>query len=225
MNYIDLVALALVLFYMGRGLIRGAGATFLSLAAKLIGLALGFMLYGRLADAVFKLINFDATAHLLSNIPIDQPAGVSTPLEGALDWLRNANLPAEIAEAIRTAWFGQPSVDLAALGINVGQVLLVVLVNLACFVALFVVGRFITGLFAGMLIRALPPDYLGSGRAVGVSLGIIESMIVVSLLLALLMPLAAGNVLIDPLNEHVRQAKFADIAWSVLRLIQFSYLR
>jgi uncharacterized membrane protein required for colicin V production len=202
MNYLDLLLTAIIVWYVYKGVSKGGQRALVSLLRSLLAFALAMLAKPRLlAWPPLRTLSAQLEQSFAGSVTL--PAGPGTPWEGALRWLKEADLPEVIARGIREAWRTQDPADAALLMESAGRVLAAAAVNALCFAALFLVARFLIDYLSRLVVKALPPDTFGKSRGAGFCLSVIESILISALLIALLAPfaLALGA---SALMEHYR---------------------
>ncbi|MBT9177111.1 MAG: hypothetical protein DDT20_01440 [Firmicutes bacterium] len=89
---------------------------------------------------------------------ISLPAGPGTEVARGLLWLREADLPEAVTQAIREAWLSDISADVQVMTLAARRVVAKAVLNLACFVVLFMVVRWLLNLTSIHVVKALPPS-------------------------------------------------------------------
>lgn len=218
MNYLDLALVSLVGCFAYVGFRRGGYRAFVSLGKSILAFALAFLAQSRLVDTRY-LGWIGSQLHQRFTSSLVLPAGPGTTIEGALHWLQELELPEALARSIQNAWVRQDTIDVKLLAHYAGQVLAAAAVNAMCFVALFLVARWVINQLSKLMIRALPPQAYGKARIAGVSLGLIESMIICAILLALLAPFVATSHMPLSLVEYYQGSRIVGYLHLVVRFV------
>ncbi|MBT9156505.1 MAG: hypothetical protein DDT37_01491 [Firmicutes bacterium] len=153
------------------------------------------------------------------DVVITLPAGPGTEVARGLMWLREADLPEAIAQAIREAWLRDISADVRVMTLAARRVVAKAVLNLACFVVLFMVVRWLLNLTSIHVVKALPPSIARGNRALGLLLGLAQSIVVCAILVAIVAPLVVTGLLPPLLVEHLRHSRLADVLLSILHYL------
>lgn len=218
MNYLDLGVVAVVTWFIYRSYREEWPQTIIRLARNVCAAALALTLQGTIARLLWTTSLAEGLAHFFQ-VGLTVPTGPGTTIEGLLRWLQEVDLPQALAEAIKNVWLRDGSADLQVFAQAAAHVLARATLNLLCFIALFLVIRWLLNLVAGGVVTALPANRLGGGRSLGLLLGIIQSILVCAILVAVLAPLAATAMLPGVLVDHFRHSRFVGLVGQLLRYI------
>ncbi|MDP3487474.1 MAG: hypothetical protein Q8S19_06025 [Bacillota bacterium] len=216
MNYLDLGLVLVVAAFVYRGATRGGYRSFVSLLQNILAIALAIFCQAQLLTlmAVTPLNN---VLRQMFEVGISVPTGPDFSLNQALQWLKDAELPQALADAVQSAWRRESSADVAAFSQAAGHILAKAVLNLMCFLALFIVMRWIINIFSRALVRALPIEVGQYARSIGVSLGIIESIIISAVIVAILAPFVATTMVPVSLIEYYRTSKLVGVSLLLLK--------
>lgn len=149
------------------------------------------------------------------DVVISLPAGPGTPVARGLMWLTEVDLPETIAQAIRNAWLHDITADVEAMSKAARRVVAKALLNLACFVVLFLLVRWLLNLVSVRVVKALPPALARGSRMLCLALGLAQSIAVCAILVAIVAPLIVTGVLPPVLVEHLRHSRLADMLLAI----------
>ena len=197
---------------------RGGYRSFVSLLQNVLAIALAVFFQNQ----IMPLLAVDPLRNALNRmfeVGISVPTGPGFSLEQALVWLRDAELPQTLADAVQSAWLRDSSADVAAFGQAASHILAKAVLNLMCFLVLFMVMRWAINILSRTLVRALPLEVSQSARTLGVSLGIIESIIISAVIVAILAPFVATSMVPESLTEYYKTSKLAGISLQLLKFI------
>ncbi|MBS3984917.1 MAG: hypothetical protein KGZ66_04845 [Selenomonadales bacterium] len=153
------------------------------------------------------------------DVVISLPAGPGTEVARGLMWLTEAELPETIAAAIRKAWLRDITADVEAMSLAARRVVATAMLNLACFIALFLVIRWLLNFVSIRVVRALPPSLARGSRVLGLALGLAQSIAVCAILVAIVAPLVITGLLPPMLVEHLRHSRLADVLLAILHYL------
>lgn len=218
MNYLDLGLAIVVAALVYRGALRGGYRSFVSLLQNILAIALAVFCQTQVLP-LLATAPISATLRRMFEVGITVPTGPGFSLDHALQWLRDAELPEVIADAVQSAWLRESSADVAAFSQAASHILAKAVLNMMCFLALFIVMRWVINILSRALVRALPLDVSQSARSLGVSLGIIESIIISAVIVAILAPFVATTMVPESLVEHYKTSKLVGISLQVLKWV------
>lgn len=153
------------------------------------------------------------------DVVISLPAGPGTPVARGLMWLTEADLPEIIAQSIRNAWLRDITADVEAMSKVASRVVAKALLNLACFVGLFLWVRWLLNLVSVRVVLALPPSLARGSRMLSLALGLAQSIAVCAILVAIVAPLIVTDVLPPVPVEHLRHSRLADMLLAIFHCL------
>jgi hypothetical protein len=217
-NYLDLGLALVVAVTVYRGAIRGGYGSFIALLQNALAVALAVFCHMRVMP-LLSIAPLNGALQRMFEVGISVPTGPGHTLDHALQWLRDTELPQALADAVQSAWLRDGSADLAVFGQAASHVLAKAVLNLMCFLALFVVLRWMINITSRALVRALPIEVSQSGRSLGISLGIIESIIISVVIVAIVAPFVATTIVPEPLIEYYRTSKLVGLPILLLKWV------
>lgn len=218
MNYLDLTLLIVIVACIYRGATRGGYRPFISLLQNAVAIAIAVLCQGRVVSAL-ETAHLGSVLRAMFEATISIPTGPGFSLDSALLWLREADLPHALSEGIRLAWTRDSTADIVVFTQSAGYIIAKAALNLMCLISLFLVARWLVNILSGALVKALPIAAKGRSRAFGVTLGIIESMAVAALIVAIVAPLAATTILPHSLVDAYRYSRLAKVFLPILRCL------
>ena len=218
MNYLDLGLLLVVALFGYRGSLRGGCRSFVSLLQSILAIALAVFCQVQLLPllAAAPLSN---SLRRIFEVGISVPTGPGFTLDQALQWLRDLELPQALADAVQSSWLRDSSADVAAFSQAASHILAKAVLNMMCFLVLFIVMRWMINILSRALIRALPLEVSQSARSLGVSLGIIESIIISAVIVAILAPFVATTMVPESLIEYYKTSKLVGVTLVLLKWV------
>jgi len=213
-NYLDVLLASIIVVFAYRGISRGGYRSFVSLVQNLLAAAVASYCHIRVLAYIESTRIHDVIEQGLE-VSMTVPTGPGSSIEQALGWLRDADLPKTIAQAIKLSWERDSTADVAALSLAASHVIAKAALSLACFITLFLLMRWLINLFSAALLKALPLEVGQAGRALGLTLGIIESIVISILLIALFAPFAATTLLPQSVIESYKMSRLAGL-WLAL---------
>ncbi len=215
MSLIDLMLLgvmALASLKSGQAYRRSRGlASIKNMAAFMLALLLH-----PYASSLLATTNLPARMEGVLDVVITLPAGPGTEVARGLMWLTEADLPEAITRAIREVWLRDTSADVEALTLAARRVLAKAVLNLATFIVLFLMVRWLLNLVSINVVKALPSSLARGNRVLGLILGLAQSIAVCAILVAIVAPLLMTGLLPPLLAEHLRHSRLADFLLSIL---------
>ncbi|KAF0193933.1 MAG: hypothetical protein FD169_2150 [Bacillota bacterium] len=218
MNYLDLGLVLVVVAFVYRGALRGGYRSFVSLLQNVLAIALAATCQSQVLPRL-AVTPLSTALKQMFEVGISVPTGPGFSLDQALQWLKDGELPQTLAAAIQSAWLRESSADVAIFSQAASHILAKAVLNLMCFLALFVVMRWIINILSRALVRALPLEVSQSARSLGISLGIIESIIISAVIVAILAPFVATTMVPESLIEYYRTSKLVDISLLLLKWV------
>jgi hypothetical protein len=187
-----------------------------SVLIKNVAAFIAALLLQQYAVGFLATTTLPARAESFLDVVISLPAGPGTAVARGMMWLTEAALPQTIADAIRTAWLRDITADVEAMSQAARRVVAKALLNLACFIALFLVIRWLLNLVSIRVVKALPPSLARGSRALALALGLAQSIAVCAILIAIVAPLVVTGILPPLLVEHLRHSRLADVLLAIL---------
>lgn len=183
---------------------------------KNIAAFLAALLLHQYAVGFLATTTLPARAESLLDVVISLPAGPGTEVARGLMWLTEAALPQAIADAIREAWLRDITADVEAMSQAARRIVAKAMLNLACFIVLFLAVRWLLNLVSIRVVRALPPSLARGNHALGLALALAQSIAVCAILIAIVAPLVVTGILPPMLAEHLRHSRLADVLLAIL---------
>ena len=218
MNYLDLGFAVVVVAFSYRGFRRGGYRSFVSLMQNILAIALAGLCQSQLLPLLTATPVSDVLTQMFE-VGISVPTGPGFSLDRALQWLREAELPQELAKAVQNAWLRETSADVAALSEAASHILAKAALNMMCFIALFIVMRWLINILSGALVRALPLQGGHATRALGLSLGILESIVISAIIVAILAPFLTTAMAPEVLIDNYKTSKLVGLPLAVLKWV------